>query len=57
MSNFFLEWNDGGNREQEFERPGRFAVDARGAATVDASGQTLTPEQGGVLAAAMMSSA
>ena len=56
MSNFELAWNDGGNREQEFERPGTFGVDTRGAATIDASGQTLTPEQGGVRAAAMISS-
>ena len=56
VSNFELAWNDGGNREQEFERPGTFGVDTRGAATIDASGQTLTPEQGGVRAAAMISS-
>ena len=46
VSNCFLEWKDEEeSRELEFGRPGRFGVDTRGAATVDASGQTLTPEQ------------
>ena len=40
LSNFVLGWGDGGNREQEFGRPGRFGADTRGAATIDASGQT-----------------
>ena len=57
VSNCFLEWKDEEeSRELEFGRPGRFGVDTRGAATVDASGQTLTPEQEAVLAAATMPS-
>ena len=40
LSNFVLGWGDGGNREQEFGRPGGFGADTRGAATIDASGQT-----------------